>query len=93
MTAAPKYPSLWKLRGRDYFSRAEPLFPEKRKMDEVNNHLDRCCNRLEVLNEQLEKTPFLSGIIVSLAEICCGSILFRLTEQNLDIQLPDQVRQ
>ncbi|RXJ72732.1 glutathione S-transferase [Veronia nyctiphanis] len=65
--------------------------PAQRDMEEVNRALDICHDCLETLSEQLTKTPYLAGSQLSLADIVVGAALYRLTEQGLDVRLPESV--
>ncbi|MEM8860547.1 MAG: glutathione S-transferase family protein [Chloroflexota bacterium] len=65
--------------------------PSKRDIGFVNSNLDKCRFHLAALDNQLATTSFLAGNSLSVADIPAGSVLYRLTELGLDIQLPDHV--
>ncbi len=63
----------------------------KRNMAVVQSKLEKCCSCLEIVNNQLSTFTFLAGDAITLADISVGAILYRLTEQGLDISLPENV--
>ena len=63
----------------------------KWNMAEVNSHLAKCEECLAQLELQLTGKRFLIGEHISLADICAGAVLYRLTAQGLPITLPPQV--
>lgn len=66
--------------------------PNKREMGVVQNQLEKCVNCLEALNHQLSTSRYLAGDRLTLADIPAGAILYRLTEQGLNVPLPDFVQ-
>ena len=65
--------------------------PQKRDMDAVDNDLQKCFDCLNVIEATLENSECLAGPSLSLADICSGSILYRLTSQGLNVPLPKNV--
>ncbi|WP_432463418.1 glutathione S-transferase family protein [Agarivorans sp. QJM3NY_33] len=65
----------------------------QRNMVEVNHQLQKCEACLNILEQRLNESPYLAGSSLSLADICVGSILYRLTSQGLEITLPPKVTQ
>jgi glutathione S-transferase len=65
------------------------MVPKKRDMSTVKRSLEKCSSCLEVVNHQLSTRPFLAGDSLTLADITVGAILYRLTEQGLDVPLPE----
>lgn len=63
----------------------------KRDMTVVNNNLEKCFTCLQTIHRQLSTTRFLTGESITLADIPAGAILYRLTEQGLEVTLPDSV--
>ncbi len=63
----------------------------KRDMVTVQHDLEKCFNCLDVVNKQLSTSKYLAGNSMTLADISVGAILYRLTEQGLDITLPEFV--
>lgn len=60
----------------------------KRDRVEVNSELEKCVDCLSTLNDALHKSEYLAGSSITLADLCVGAIIFRLTSQGLDIALP-----
>ncbi|MBT7892749.1 MAG: glutathione S-transferase family protein [Deltaproteobacteria bacterium] len=67
------------------------MAPDKRNMAVVNAQLEKCHHCLQIISQQLSKTSFLAGDSIALADIPIGAIIYRLTEQGLDISLPSHV--
>ncbi len=65
--------------------------PNKRNMVIVQSNLEKCFSCLEAVNHQLSTFTFLAGNAITLADIAVGAILYRLTEQGLDVPLPEFV--
>jgi glutathione S-transferase len=63
----------------------------ERDMQAVSKDLDICINCLQVIEKQLNKTKFLAGKTISLADIVVGAVIYRLTSQGLMIKLPEKV--
>ncbi len=63
----------------------------KRNMDAIQHDLEKCFNCLDVVNQQLSASNYLAGNSMTLADISVGTILYRLTEQGLDVTLPEFV--
>ena len=63
----------------------------KREMSEVDNALKKCITCLNTLDEVLEKSSFLAGPVITLGDICAGSVIYRLTSQGLNLELPSNV--
>lgn len=61
--------------------------PDKRDMNTVESNLVRCKQCLEQIEAQLKETDYLAGSSMSLADICVGAVLYRLTTQGLSISL------
>lgn len=57
----------------------------------IKNNIQECNTCLEILSKVLEKNEYLIGDKISLADICVGSILYRLLNIGLDINLPKKV--
>jgi glutathione S-transferase len=74
-----------------YYRMAE----SKRNNDAINGNIYSCIysciNCLKILDKQLEKTEYLAGDDISLADIPSGAILYRLTEQGVEVPLPANV--
>ncbi|MEO1300435.1 MAG: glutathione S-transferase family protein [Cyanobacteria bacterium J06636_16] len=64
----------------------------KRDRVAVNSSLEKCFTCLQTINQQLSTTSFLAGESITLADIPAGAILYRLTEQGLEVALPDPVK-
>lgn len=64
---------------------------EKRDMTAVNANLEKCFACLQIINQQLSQASFLAGESITLADIPVGAILYRLTEQGLEVSLPKNV--
>lgn len=64
-----------------------------RNMEAVNEAIEKCKECLNVLNAQLEGKRFLVGDSLTIADICAGTALYRLTTQGLNISLPENVHQ
>lgn len=64
----------------------------KRDMVAVSAALAKCHDCLLTLDQALEKTNFFAGESLTLADICAGSVIYRLVSQGLDVQLPSQVK-
>lgn len=64
---------------------------QKRDMKAVDAELQKCLDCLNVIEATLENSEYLAGSCLSLADLCAGSILFRLTSQGLDVPLPQNV--
>lgn len=65
--------------------------PHKRNMVIVQSKLNTCFNCLEAVDQQLSNHTFLAGNSLTLADISVGAILYRLTEQGLEVPLPKRV--
>lgn len=65
----------------------------KRDMQRVTQALQTCDVCLQQLEVALTNQSFLAGESISLADVCAGAILYRLTEQGLDVVLPFRVNQ
>lgn len=63
----------------------------KRDMAAIEKHLNKCHDCLDILNRQLANTKYLAGDTLSLADIPTGAVIYRLTNQGLDIPLPSSV--
>lgn len=63
----------------------------KRDMKTVNAELEKCVQCLSVLDKQLSLSDYLAGESITLADICAGAIIYRLTTQGLSISLPIHV--
>ena len=57
----------------------------------VQSKLETCFSCLEAVNHQLSTLTFLAGNSITLADIAVGAILYRLTEQGLEVPLPEHV--
>lgn len=64
----------------------------KRDIAQINTDLDKCLNCISQLESALENKNYLLGSEISLADICSGAILYRLTSQGLNVPLPENVR-
>ena len=64
------------------------MAPNKRDMNSVNRDLEKCHGCLDTLNRRLSNTKYLAGDNITLADIPTGAVLFRLTEQGIDVTLP-----
>jgi glutathione S-transferase len=67
------------------------LPPDKRDMTAVAAHLEKCVDCLEALDRQLSGTQYLAGDDLTLADIPTGAVLYRLTEQGVNVTLPEFV--
>jgi len=67
--------------------------PAKRDMKTVESNLAKCKQCLEQIEAQLKETHYLAGSSMSLADICVGAVLYRLTTQGLSISLPSNTQQ
>ena len=65
---------------------------ELHNIEEIQKSLDTCVNCLEKIDSQLDTQEYLAGNNFSLAEICAGVFIFRLTEIDLDVSLPKNVK-
>ncbi len=65
--------------------------PHKRDMTNIQNELEKCHECLSLVNRQLVGSTYLAGNCITLADITVGSILYRLTEQGLDIPLSESI--
>lgn len=65
--------------------------PEMHNMEEIQKNLKICLDCLEKIDNQLKTREFLAGNKFSLADICAGVFIFRLTHINLDVSLPKNV--
>ncbi len=63
----------------------------KRDMTQVQQDLVSCIHCLQQLEQALAHSAYIAGDKISLADICCGAVLYRLTTQGLNIQLPPRV--
>ncbi|MFD2178410.1 glutathione S-transferase family protein [Veronia pacifica] len=63
----------------------------KRNMDEVNAAVSECVACLNILEETLKESDFISGPTITLADICAGAVLYRLTTQGVTIDIPTRV--
>ena len=70
-----------------YYRKSE----NKRDMKAIKNDLDICKKCLTVISQQLNRFEYLAGENMSLADIVVGSVLYRLTTQGLDVELPNLV--
>ncbi len=61
----------------------------KRNMTAIRSELATCRECLALVNRQLVDSTFLTGSCPTLADITVGSILYRLTEQGLDVSLSE----
>ena len=64
---------------------------ELHNMEEIQKNLDICMNCLKKIDNQLETRKYLAGDKFSLADICAGVFIFRLTEIDLNVSLPKNV--
>ncbi|MCP3674583.1 MAG: glutathione S-transferase family protein [Gammaproteobacteria bacterium] len=64
---------------------------ELHNMEEIQKSLNICMNCLGKIDNQLDTQEYLAGNKFSLADICAGVFIFRLTEINLDVSLPKNV--
>lgn len=64
---------------------------ELHNMEEIQKNLNICMNCLEKIDNQLETHKYLAGDKFSLADICAGVFIFRLTEIDLNVSLPKNV--
>ncbi|EAQ64025.1 putative glutathione S-transferase [Marinomonas sp. MED121] len=67
--------------------------PNKRDMNTVELNLARCKLCLKQIEVQLKETDYLAGSSMSLADICVGAVLYRLTTQGLSISLASNTQQ
>ncbi len=63
----------------------------KRDMNQVDKDLQICLDCLNQLESALTNKNYLLGTEISLADICSGAILYRLTSQGLNVPLPENV--
>ncbi|WP_421853362.1 glutathione S-transferase family protein [Marinomonas sp.] len=63
----------------------------KRNMPEVNEALQKCMTCLATLDTALADSKYVAGALMTLADICAGSIIYRLISQGLDVPLPRHV--
>ncbi len=63
----------------------------QRNMKAVNTARSICETCLEIINQQLSQSRYLTGNQLSLADIAVGAVLYRLTSQGLSIELPPHV--
>lgn len=64
---------------------------EKHKPKAIAARLDKLHQKLTPLDAQLKKQSFVTGEMFSLADITCGSMLYRLCEMGLPVELPSNV--
>jgi glutathione S-transferase len=64
---------------------------KKRDMNSVSNHLKKCIGCLATLDRQLSDSKYLAGDKITLADIPAGAVIYRLTEQGIDVSLPSFV--
>lgn len=64
----------------------------KQNPEQIEQDIQTCLKALETIEECLTE-GFLAGKQLSLADICVGAVLYRLTEQGLEISLPEKVNQ
>ncbi|CCO45464.1 putative glutathione S-transferase [Vibrio nigripulchritudo SOn1] len=64
----------------------------KQNPEQIERDIQTCLKALETIEECLAE-GFLAGKQLSLADICVGAVLYRLTEQGLEIPLPEKVNQ
>lgn len=64
---------------------------EKRDMPHIVKYMKKTEACLLILNQQLERSEYLAGNSVSIADIAVGALIYRLVEQGLDIVLPIHV--
>ena len=60
-------------------------------MNAVNSDLQKCFQCLDVIEQQLMDNDYIAGSAITLADICTGSVLYRLTSQGLKVELPPGV--
>ncbi|EGU51936.1 glutathione S-transferase domain-containing protein [Vibrio nigripulchritudo ATCC 27043] len=65
----------------------------KQNPEQIERDIQTCLKALETIEECLTEGGFLAGKQLSLADICVGAVLYRLTEQGLEISLPEKVNQ
>ncbi len=65
--------------------------PPKRNMATVDNELQKCLEYLNCIEQALDHAQYLAGESITLADICAGVIIYRLTSQGLDVSLPPKV--
>lgn len=66
--------------------------PAKRDMPEVMASMGECLKCINRLEHQLGDQAYLLGDQLTLADICTGAILYRLTTQGLKVELPPAVQ-
>lgn len=64
---------------------------QKRDMAVVEKQLNKCIGCLSILDRQLENARYLAGNFLTLADIPTGAVIYRLTEQGLEVTLPPLV--
>ena len=60
----------------------------KRNWKNINKSREKCRYCLDMIENQLEQTHFIAGKRISLADICAGVFIYRLTSIDLGITLP-----
>nr|WP_211253917.1 glutathione binding-like protein [Pelobacter seleniigenes] len=60
-------------------------------MAAVNNELQKCLEYLNCIEQELNHAQYLAGDSITLADICAGAVLYRLTSQGLAVPLPPNV--
>ena len=65
--------------------------PQKRDMAVIEKQLNKCIGCLSILDRQLENARYLAADFLTLADIPTGAVIYRLTEQGLDVTLPPLV--
>ncbi|CAG9296473.1 glutathione S-transferase family protein [Celerinatantimonas diazotrophica] len=64
----------------------------KRDINQIETDLNKCFDCLNQLEAALADKNYLLGGEISLADVCSGAILYRLTSQGLTVPLPENVR-
>ncbi|MGO2127703.1 MAG: glutathione S-transferase family protein [Pseudoalteromonas prydzensis] len=72
-----------------YYRKAQ----NNRCMERITRDLQACEQCLQIIEQQLSHAPYLAGGKITLADICVGAILYRLTSQGLAITLPERATQ
>ncbi|WP_070964331.1 glutathione S-transferase family protein [Vibrio sonorensis] len=67
--------------------------PSKRDMPVIEEKLLECQQYLSTLEKELAGREYLVGSNFSLADLTAGAVIYRLTEQGLEIELPPSVAQ
>ncbi|MFM2483303.1 glutathione S-transferase family protein [Celerinatantimonas sp. YJH-8] len=62
--------------------------PSQREVTRVQRELDQCRHCLNALEEALTDSDYIAGSVITLADLCCGIIIYRLISQGLTIELP-----